>query len=700
MTIYQAVQEARGTAALWTSTNPVPLSGQWCLETDTGKLKMGDGVTSWTSLGYYSPGGFTVWASGDTSGVTDQAAITATENAATVYGGIITFRAANGTNVFWVTGLVKQPNVTWQGQGRLSTVIKLAAGSNADVVQGAGFGALTLSGSTTGGISGWGIRDLAIDGNKSAQSGTSYGLRFFGYSFDLSHVSIRNCLTDGMYSEWGSFGDPLPDKAPFSHVSDLIIHDCGGNGWHDRGPHDSRAYDVTIFNNGGSGSYGYWPESNSGGISVTVAAGSAGVSVSTFAGAGTLNVSTTLGYPAASISSTQGSLTVSGLAGGTGSAVITYTGKTAAAFTGCTTVSGSGTLAAGSPVTAAGGGYGPDGSSRFGMHCYTELGLPTADWQYIIDSTIYFVGCTFEVGGIGSALIRGPGVHIVPGTVFNARPSGSPSGIGIQLGDTVNPAYQAYIRAFASGYANTGTATASLAVVNDSGENNVDLSVYAAAGTTAVTGTPSPLSYYNVIAMANASAAVNAANSLVSIPVMPGTAEPLAPQSPGAGEAIFLRALAQSYAVSPASGTMLLTYWTASTTGTATTVQLLTGATAASGLTHALIGVYSVDAAGNLTLISSSANLSSTLFAGAFTGYTVPIGPFLRLPGRRYALGVLCVGTGMPALAGAGGPAYLFAGANPAVTGQVPGLTALPASVAAASVAPASAGLVEAIVAP
>jgi len=46
------LQMRRDTAALWTSTNPTPADGEWCLETDTRRIKIGDGVTAWTSLLY------------------------------------------------------------------------------------------------------------------------------------------------------------------------------------------------------------------------------------------------------------------------------------------------------------------------------------------------------------------------------------------------------------------------------------------------------------------------------------------------------------------------------------------------------------------------------------------------------------------------------------------------------------------------
>ena len=42
----------RGTAAQWTSANPVLAAGEMGVETDTKRSKFGDGATAWTSLGY------------------------------------------------------------------------------------------------------------------------------------------------------------------------------------------------------------------------------------------------------------------------------------------------------------------------------------------------------------------------------------------------------------------------------------------------------------------------------------------------------------------------------------------------------------------------------------------------------------------------------------------------------------------------
>jgi hypothetical protein len=47
----------RGTAAQWASANPVLNSGELGLETDTNKMKWGDGTTTWNALPYFtSPG--------------------------------------------------------------------------------------------------------------------------------------------------------------------------------------------------------------------------------------------------------------------------------------------------------------------------------------------------------------------------------------------------------------------------------------------------------------------------------------------------------------------------------------------------------------------------------------------------------------------------------------------------------------------
>ena len=46
------IQIRRDTASNWTSANPTLAQGELGAETDTSKIKIGDGTTAWTSLSY------------------------------------------------------------------------------------------------------------------------------------------------------------------------------------------------------------------------------------------------------------------------------------------------------------------------------------------------------------------------------------------------------------------------------------------------------------------------------------------------------------------------------------------------------------------------------------------------------------------------------------------------------------------------
>lgn len=58
------IQHRRDTASNWTSNNPTMSAGQIGVETDTGKFKVGDGSTAWSSLDYFE----TATPSGPTQG--------------------------------------------------------------------------------------------------------------------------------------------------------------------------------------------------------------------------------------------------------------------------------------------------------------------------------------------------------------------------------------------------------------------------------------------------------------------------------------------------------------------------------------------------------------------------------------------------------------------------------------------------------
>ena len=65
------IQIRRGTAASWTSENPTLEAGEFGLETDTGKTKIGNGSTAWTSLTY----NYVTYAQIDVSGATNGKAL-------------------------------------------------------------------------------------------------------------------------------------------------------------------------------------------------------------------------------------------------------------------------------------------------------------------------------------------------------------------------------------------------------------------------------------------------------------------------------------------------------------------------------------------------------------------------------------------------------------------------------------------------
>ena len=56
MSVVTQIQIRRGTASQWTSTNPVLAAGELGLETDTGKVKAGNGSSNWNSLSYVGAG--------------------------------------------------------------------------------------------------------------------------------------------------------------------------------------------------------------------------------------------------------------------------------------------------------------------------------------------------------------------------------------------------------------------------------------------------------------------------------------------------------------------------------------------------------------------------------------------------------------------------------------------------------------------
>jgi len=120
----------RGTAAQWTAADPILAAGEPGFETDTGKHKIGDGVTAWSGLSYfideaalsatYVPSHVVIGA--DATGATDSsAAIQAALNAANAAGGGSVYLPP-GTYLI-NTNLTVYSNTTFYGAGRASKLL-------------------------------------------------------------------------------------------------------------------------------------------------------------------------------------------------------------------------------------------------------------------------------------------------------------------------------------------------------------------------------------------------------------------------------------------------------------------------------------------------------------------------------------------------------------------------------------------------
>lgn len=135
-----------------------------------------------------------------------------------------------------------------------------------------------------------------------------------------------------------------------------------------------------------------------------------------------------------------------------------------------------------------------------------------------------------------------------------------------------------------------------------------------------------------------------------------------------------------------ATQTLRLSYFTAPQTRTLTTTLTYTGSTAAGATpTVCRVGLYSVAASGDITLVASTAN-DTTLWASINTEYPKDFSaPYTVSAGQRYAFGVLVVSVAtIPTFLGISIPAGMIARA-PRRSAVISGQTDLPASLANAT---------------
>jgi hypothetical protein len=179
----------------------------------------------------------------------DTAALQNAIDAAAVAGGVVSLPA--GT--YLTRGLVLRSRVHLRGAGGDATTLRLLPGANHAILEAADFGKLTGTGGS-GGISYFSVRDLTLDGNKAANPAGGFGLRIYGYGYELSEVIIFNCRQDGLYSEWSSSaGLAYPSHQMEARVTAVRSHDNEGDGFNFNGPHDSMFVNCLAFENHGVG---------------------------------------------------------------------------------------------------------------------------------------------------------------------------------------------------------------------------------------------------------------------------------------------------------------------------------------------------------------------------------------------------------------------------------------------------------------
>jgi hypothetical protein len=179
----------------------------------------------------------------------DTTAIQAAMDAAnTAGGGMVYFPP--GTYITTAITIYSQIKIV--GAGPELSVVKMKASTNTQVFTSTGFSGLT-GGNTGGGIAGFEIRDLAVDGNKANNTTAGVGIRIYGYDFRIDNVNVRNCKGTGIYCEWGSGTSAVtPDNFESSFIG-IKSHDNGGDGFDLRGPHDSMLVNCIAYLNAGNG---------------------------------------------------------------------------------------------------------------------------------------------------------------------------------------------------------------------------------------------------------------------------------------------------------------------------------------------------------------------------------------------------------------------------------------------------------------
>ena len=148
--------------------------------------------------------------------------------------------------VYMVSGVTVNSSVSIIGEGQDSSVLRLISGSvGASVVKSEGFDTLTGT-NNNGGVSGVTIRDITLDGNGVLGS---FGLRKYGYRWNISNAVFCNCRVAGVYTEWGTNAGAPDDGKYMEDVFYNIRCHHNNDGFIYNGAHDALFDTILLYLN-------------------------------------------------------------------------------------------------------------------------------------------------------------------------------------------------------------------------------------------------------------------------------------------------------------------------------------------------------------------------------------------------------------------------------------------------------------------
>ena len=169
------IQLRRGTASAWTAANPTLAIGEFAVETDTDKYKIGDGSTAWTSLGYSSLPSNAIASTGGT------------------FTGTVTFDGASPIVFEGATADAHETTIT---------ITDPTADRTITIPNETGTVVTTAGGTFTGAVT---IPDLTVTGTTTTVSSTNTVVA--DSLFELNNGASSNTNDLGIVMERGSTGD-------------------------------------------------------------------------------------------------------------------------------------------------------------------------------------------------------------------------------------------------------------------------------------------------------------------------------------------------------------------------------------------------------------------------------------------------------------------------------------------------------------